>query len=96
MHNAISKQGETCSSRMFNPLTQRYGLADFLVKGNKNKDNSASETVVNMNEDILLPDKTSIFFLSTSAISIFLPKYGQTVVAVMKCRVNMCLAVARN
>ena len=81
---------------MFNPLTQRYGATESIDGGNNNKDNSAAATIVNINEDILLPDKTSIFFLSTSAISIFLPKYGQTVVAVMKCRVNMCLAVARN
>ena len=36
-----------------------------------NKDNSAAATMVNINEDILLTDEISIFFLSTNAINIF-------------------------
>ena len=94
--DAIQNQGDTWSSRIFNTLTQRYGLAGFIGKGNDNRDNIATDTVVNMNEDILLPDKTSTFFLSDSAINLFLPKYGQTVAAEMKCQMNLFLAVARN
>ena len=52
--------------------------------------------MVDIDEDLLLPDKTSIFSLSTNAINIFPPKYGQNIVVVMKCRMNMCFGVARN
>ena len=105
MHDAIWKQGDTCLSRLFNPLTQWYGLAEFLdgnndnkdnSDGDKNEDNSVAATVVNINEDLFLTDETSIFSLSTNAINLFLPKYGQTIVAEMKFRMNLCFAVARN
>ena len=39
MHNTIRKQGDTWPSRLFNPLTQRYGLAELLDSGDDNKEN---------------------------------------------------------
>ena len=63
---------------------------------NRNKENSAAVTLVNINEYLLLPDENYIFSLSNNAINIFGPKYGNTVVAVMNFRTNLQFAVARN
>ena len=52
--------------------------------GNYNKENIAAAMMVNIIEDVLLHDKTSIFFLLDNAINIFSPKDRQTVVAAMK------------
>ena len=49
-----------------------------------------------MNEDILIPDKTSIFPLSTNAITLFRSKDGHTVLAAMECRINLCFEVTWN
>ena len=61
-HDAIRKQGATCSRRLFNPLTQRYGLLESLDGGNHNKYNSVATMVVNINEYLLLPDENSLLF----------------------------------
>ena len=73
-----------------------YELVESLNSGDKNKDKSVAVTMVNINEDIFLPDETSIFSLSTNEINIFWPKYGQTVVAATKFWTNLCFAVAQN
>ena len=80
MHDAISKQGDTWSIHMFNHLVQWYGLAESfddcndnkdISNGDNNKENSAENTVFNIKEDLLIPDKTSIFSLSTNVINLF-------------------------
>ena len=48
-----------------------YELVESLNSGDKNKDKSVAVTMVNINEDIFLPDETSIFSLSTNEINIF-------------------------
>ena len=61
-HDSIWNQDNTFSICMFNPLTQWYGLAESLDSSNDNKENSTVATMVNINGDLLLPDKPSIFF----------------------------------
>ena len=61
---------------MFNPLTQRYGATESIDGGNNNKDNSAAATIVNINEDILLPDENSIFFSQLMQLISFDQKVG--------------------
>ena len=61
--------------------------------GDKNNYNSAAATMAYINEDILLPDKTSIFSLLTNEINFFRPKYANTDVAAMKFRMNLFFTV---
>ena len=70
-HNAIWKQGDTWSGRLLDILTQWYGLVESLHGGNYNKENIVAAMMVSIIEDILLPDKTSIFFLLDDAINLF-------------------------
>ena len=95
-HNAIWKQGDTWSGRLLDILTQWYGLVESLHGGNYNKENIAAAIMVNIIEDILLPDKTSIFFLLDDAINLFWPKDRQTVVTAMKWLTSLWFLVAQN
>ena len=44
-NNDIRKQNETLLSRLFNTLTQRYGLSESLDGGNDNKEIATATTI---------------------------------------------------